>query len=334
MSTKVKCISLIVILLSCLLITTSAQAEDAKSTEVKPAQKAVLVTGASSGIGRKITEVLAANNYFVYAGARKQKDLDDLNKIPNVKSVRLDVTVQSEIDAAVELIKNDDKGLYGLVNNAGVAIGGPLTEVSEDELKWLFDVNVYGPYRITQAFAPLIIDAKGRIANISSISGILSGTFTGQYSMSKHAIEAYTDSLAREMKRFDVQVSAIEPGNYNSQIGKGQAKKLAEAPYAQAGSPFAEDLAKLADYLADRTEFKEPDEVAAAVLHALFNKNPKHRYMVVPNQGEAEITIRKAMQELIQLNSDHLYSYSRDELIKMLDEVLKEEQMLTATKSE
>ena len=165
------------------------------------------------------------------------------------------------------MIKNNDKGLYGLVNNAGVTIGGPLTEVSEDDIKWLFDVNVYGPYRITQAFAPLIIESKGRITNISSISGILSGTFLGHYSMSKHAVEAYTDSLAGEMQRFDVHVSAIEPGNYRSQIGKGQSEKILQQPYAQKSSPFAEDLAKWAKRIANRDHFKEPDDVAFAVIH-------------------------------------------------------------------
>ena len=296
--------------------------KDATAQEFGPAssQKAVLVTGASTGIGRKITEVFAANGYFVYAGARKQIDLDALNQIENVQSIRLDVTIQDEIDAAVETVRDGGRGLFGLVNNAGVIIAGPLIEVDENDLAWLFDVNVFGPYRITQAFAPLIIESKGRITNISSISGILSASFLGQYSMSKHAIEAYADALAGEMERFDVKVSLIEPGNFRSQIGKSQAKLLSEQSYAQAGSPFAEDLARWVDYLADRSEFKEPDDVAAAAMHALFDENPKHRYMVVPNQEEADWTIRKVIQELVQLNADHAFSYNREQLIDMLDE--------------
>ena len=283
-------------------------------------QKAVLVTGASTGIGRKITEVLADNGYFVYAGARKQKDLDALDRIENVQSIRLDVTIQEEIDAAVETVRKGGRGLFGLVNNAGVVIAGPLIEVDEKDLAWLFDVNVFGPYRITQAFAPLIIESKGRITNIGSISGILSASFLGQYSMSKHAIEAYTDALAGEMERFDVKVSVIEPGNFRSQIGKKQAKLLSEQSYAKEGSPFAEDLERWIDYLADRSEFKEPDDVAAATMHALFDENPKRRYMVVPVQKEAGWTIRKAIQELVQLNADNAYSYSREQLVDMLDE--------------
>ncbi len=285
-------------------------------------QKAVLVTGASTGIGRKITEVLAANGHFVFAGARKQKDLDALDEIENVKSLRLDVTVQADIDAAVDSVRNSGKGLYGLVNNAGVYIGGPLIEVDEEELIWLFDVNVLGPYRVTQAFAPLIIEEKGRITTIGSIAGILSGQFSGQYSMSKHAIEAYTDSLAREMERFDVKVSVIEPGNYHSEIGNSAMKRMAEKDYAKDGSPYAEDIKQMMERPSDRSQFKDPGDVAEAALHALFDANPKHRYMVVPNQEEASWTIGKAIEEMVQLNEGQPYSYSREQLIEILDRAM------------
>ena len=175
-------------------------------------QKAVLVTGASSGSGRVIAETLAARGYYVYAGARKQADLDALNEIENIHAIRLDVTIQSEIDAAVEAVRQEGKGLYGLVNNAGVAVLGPLIEIPESDIEFVFDVNVYGPYRVTKAFAPLIIESQGRITTTGSISGILSSQFYGPYSMSKHAMEAFTDSLAAEMTKFDVKVSIIEPG--------------------------------------------------------------------------------------------------------------------------
>ncbi len=285
-------------------------------------QKAVLVTGASTGIGRKITEHLAARGYFVYAGARKDKDLRELNAIENVQSIRLDVTIQEEIDAAVETITQAGRGLYGVVNNAGVAIVGPLIEVEEDDLHFQMNVNVYGPYRITKAFSPLIIEAKGRINTIGSISGILSGRFLGAYSMSKHAVEAYTYALAAEMASFDVQVSVVEPGNYRSQMGANVLRRMEENNQTFAGSRYEEQLKRMLSRATDQSDEKEPDEVAEAVIHALFDENPKRRYMVVPNQRQAEGTIRQAIRELVQLNEGHVYSYDRESLIAMLDEAL------------
>ena len=284
------------------------------------AQKAILITGASSGIGRNTAEALAANGYFVYAGARKQADLEALNKIPNIQAVPLDVTRQDEIDAAVETVRAGGKGLYGLVNNAGVLILGPITEIDEDQLAWIFDVNLMGVYRVTKAFAPLIIESKGRIINISSIAGVLSARFWAPYTMTKHALEAYTDDLAEEMALFDVQVSAINPGNYNSNIGIKQAALLAKQPYAQPGSVYAKYIAEDIAYMSDRSMYKQPDDVTDAITHALFDESPKPNYMVVPNQGEAEWTIRKIIEEMAELNADQEYSYSDEELIQMLQE--------------
>jgi NAD(P)-dependent dehydrogenase (short-subunit alcohol dehydrogenase family) len=283
-------------------------------------QKAVLVTGASSGSGRVIAETLAARGYYVYAGARKQADLDALNKIENIHAIRLDVTIQSDIDAAVEAVRNKGKGLYGLVNNAGVAVLGPLVEIPESDVEFVFDVNVYGPYRVTKAFAPLIIESKGRITTTGSISGILSRQFYGPYSMSKHAMEAFTDSLASEMERFDVEVSVIEPGNYQSDIGKNIARRMKARGQTIEGSLYKEDLERMMGFVnSEEPMGGDPMEVAHAALQALFDENPKRRYMVVPNERQAQITVAKAMEEMVQLNQGQKYSYTREQLIEMLD---------------
>ena len=137
---------------------------------------------------------------MVYAGARKQTDLDKLDQIENVKAIKLDVTKTSQIENMVQLIKNEGKGLYAVVNNAGVGDFGPLIEFQEENFDFLMNVNIKGPFRITKAVADLIIESKGRIITIGSISGILSSAFLGPYSMSKHAMEAYNDSLSQEMK--------------------------------------------------------------------------------------------------------------------------------------
>ena len=273
------------------------------ATPAEPeARKVVLVTGASTGIGRKITERLAASGFFVYAGARKEEDLRELDAIENVDSLRLDVTKPEEIAAAVETVRKSGRGLYGIVNNAGVAIIGPVLETKDEDFDFVFDVNVDGPFRITKAFGPLVVESKGRIVNIGSISGILSAKDLAAYSMSKHAIEAFTDSLAAEVAPLGVQVSVIEPGNYRSEIGQSAAKR-----------------AGVTNRMADRSQYKEPDEVADAVLRALTAPVPQRRYMVVPNQSEAERTIRKQIEELVQLNQNQPYDYDRKALVEMLE---------------
>ena len=284
-------------------IATSAQLPASESPAATV--KAVLVTGASTGIGRKITEHLAGRGYFVYAGARKQADLDVLGAIKNVRAVKLDVTRQEDIDAAVATITREGRGLYALVNNAGIATLGSTADTTMEEFDLLMDVNVYGPFRMAKAFTPLITASKGRITNIGSISGVLASKDLSAYAMSKHAIEAFTDSLALQLAPLGVTVNVVEPGNYDSDIGKSATKRTGRE-----------------NRFTDRSKYKKPDEVAAAVELALSEATPKRRYMVVPEQREAEITIRKQIEQLVQLNEGQPYTYGRDALIRMLDEAL------------
>ena len=287
----------------------------------KAEQKAVLITGASTGIGRLTAETLAKEGYFIYAGARKQKDIDALNKIPNIMAVKLDVTKQEQVDAAVATIKKEGRGLYGLVNNAGVGSGGPLIEQPEGDIRWLFDVNVFGVFKVTQAFAPMIIESKGRIATIGSISGILTWQGGGDYTMSKHAIEAFSETLTMEMERFGVMASVIQPGNYNSDIGKTIAKRTKkELTEAQKNSPYVDYYKRMTEYTGDRSQYKEPHEVVDAVRHALFNAEPRVRYMVVPNKEEATWTVGATMKRLVQRNENQPHAFTREELINMLDD--------------
>jgi NAD(P)-dependent dehydrogenase (short-subunit alcohol dehydrogenase family) len=316
MKSTIRLYGLLVVILTLIPFNASA-----RSAEADSAQKAVLITGASTGIGRKLTEVFAEKGYFVYAGARKQKDLDALNAIENVQAIELDVTIQKQIDAAVATVNKGGRGLHGLINNAGVFIGGPLIDVDLEEFKWLMDVNVYGVYRMNQAFAPMIIESKGRISTIGSISGTLAGQYSGQYSMSKHAIEAYTDSLAAEMESLGVKVSVIEPGNYDSAIGdSAKARTLKKnEEYARKGSPFAADFEEWLNEDWGRSQYKSPEEVAEAALHAMFADEPLRRYMVVPREEEAGWTIGKQIEKLVQLNDWQAYTYSREQLIEKLD---------------
>ena len=285
-------------------------------------QKSVLITGASTGIGRNLAETLAEKGYHVYAGARKDKDLAELDAIENITAVRLDVTKQDQIDAAVEKIKSDGGGLWGLVNNAGVGGGGPVVETPIGDQNFVFRVNVEGVYRTTQAFAPLVIESKGRIVTTGSIAGILAGPGWSAYSGSKHAMEAFTDALAGEMEPLGVGVSVVEPGNYQSNIRRTSVSRAFEKVKA-AGGEITEEMKQAYEATAQReTSYKEPDEVTDAFMHALFDEAPLRRYMVVPNEEEQMWTIRQAIVELTQLNEWGPYSYSRDELVEMLDNVL------------
>ncbi len=297
-------------------------------------QKAVLITGASTGIGRHATETLAAKGYFVYAGARKQADLDALNEIPNVQAIRLDVTKQEDVDAAVASVRAAGRGLYGLVNNAGVGSGGPLLENDEDNIRWLFDVNVFGVVKVTQAFAPLIIESKGRIATIGSIAGILTFMGGGDYTMSKHAMEAFSDTLGLELARFDVKSSVIQPGNYNSAISKSSRSRRGGLTEAQKKSPYVDYYKARAESTGDRSQFKDPAEVSAAIEHALFDPNPKIRYMVVPSREEATWTISRTLQRVAERNEGQEHAFSRDELIALLDEAIAAENGTTENSAE
>ncbi len=276
-------------------------------TAAPPGQKAVLVTGASTGIGRRVTERLAADGYFVYAGARKDTDLAALAKLKNVQPVRLDVTQQEDIDAVVATITKAGRGLYGLINNAGIGTVGSIIECPLEEFDSTMRVNADGPWRVTKAFASLIIASKGRIETTGSIAGILGGANLSAYAMSKHAVEGFTDSLAAEMAPYGVEVSIVEPGTYNTEIFRNAAHRLGNKFAARAN---------------DLDKYEQPDAVAAVFAAALSDPRPKRRYMVVPVEDQARRTIKKQIEQLVQLNEGQAFTYDRETLIKMLDEAL------------
>ncbi len=286
-------------------------------------QRAVLVTGATSGIGRATAELLAERGYFVYAGARSAEDMAELDAIPNVQAIRLDVTIRDDIDAAVETVRAEGRGLYGLINNAGVAILDPLIEVDEEDFFFQLDVNVMGPYRVTKAFAPLLIESGGRISTTGSLSGFVTWPFGGPYTMSKHAVEAFSEVLALELQEFGVSVSVVEPGNYNSRIYENLAARRAERGSTTEGSRYGSRIDGMIERALTQRVAPEPDAVAEAFYHAMTDDAPKSNYLVVPVRGEAEVTLRAMVDRLVEVNRDHPYSFSREELVEMLDEALE-----------
>jgi len=309
----------------CLAVLLSITALSAPVPVFADEHKSVLITGASTGIGRNLAESLAANGYHVYAGARKDKDLAELDAIENITAVQLDVTNQDQVDAVVAQIEKDGSGLWGLVNNAGVGGGGTVLDTPIENQSFVYAVNVEGVYRTTKAFAPLVMASKGRIVTTGSIAGTVSWPGGSAYSGSKHWVEAYTDALAGEMGPHGVSVSVVEPGNYKSKIRRSSWQRAFEEMEA-AGEEVTEEMKQAYEATAARElSYKEPDEVTAAFMHALFDDEPLRRYVVVPNEEEQSTTIGTKISELVQLNTWGPYSYSRDELVELLDAELADD---------
>lgn len=282
---------------------------------------AVLVTGASSGIGKRIALTLAENGFYVYAGARKPADIAALSQLENIQGIRLDVTIQAEIDAAVATVRRDGRRLYGVVNNAGVFLFDPLIEVSEDDMQFIMDVNLFGPYRVTKAFAPLIIESEGRIMTVGSLVGIFSNSLFGPYSMSKHAMEAFTEALDQEMAKFNVDAAIVEPGNFRSDVMKNMHRRTTGAENGTQQTRYADEIARFASFTqADRSRHADPAPVAEAVLDFFSADEPKLRYLVSVSEAEVQYTLGRALQKVVELNDAQAFSQDLEQLTSKLEE--------------
>lgn len=289
----------------------------------------VLVTGTSSGIGRAITELLSSNGRIVYATARKDADLAALARLPNVTPIRVDVTHDEDVQKAVEGIREVGTGLYGLVNNAGISGFGPLLDNSVRAMLRVLDVNLFGMHRMVRACFPFLRESHGRVVNISSIAGILTGGFLGTYVISKHAVESYSDTLREELSPFGIHVSLIEPGDFRSNIvinafarrgPEEAAARWSNSLYREAVLPALAEMTKSPEHLA-RLDYPEPRPVAEAVSDALFSQEPKPRYLVA-NQDETSEVVTKVLNLLSQLNQRHDHSLTKAELTERLESIL------------
>nr|MDO8088782.1 SDR family oxidoreductase [Candidatus Sigynarchaeum springense] len=250
-------------------------------------KKWVLVTGASTGIGRATAEYLAAHGFGVYAGARKEADLASLGALQGVVPVKLDVQRDADVQASFDAVSKAGTGLFGIVNNAGIVKAGPLMDVPVEDMIEQFDVNVIGIHRVTRAFLPLVVASKGRVVMMSSDSGFFATPIFGPYCASKHAVEGYADSLRREMALLDVKVVIIEPGRIATPIwNKGEALLAREFK-----SPLVSLAKKVGRHAIDSGNKKgiPPVEVAKAVHRALTLERPKARYIVAENKMEYKL---------------------------------------------
>jgi NAD(P)-dependent dehydrogenase (short-subunit alcohol dehydrogenase family) len=248
----------------------------------------VVVTGASTGIGEATALHLDALGFDVFAGVRKPSDAErlDASGSERLRALSLDVTNPASLEAATSTVAESagGRGLAGLVNNAGIAVSGPLEFLPLDEIRRQLEVNVVGQVAVTQGFLPLLREARGRIVNIGSIGGRIALPLLGPYAASKFAMEAITDSLRREVRGFGIEVSIVEPGGVATPIWQ-KSDAVAEdlirdfPPEAQG---LYGDLIDAGRAQAARVaqEGMPPASVAKVVEHALTARKPRTRYLV------------------------------------------------------
>jgi NAD(P)-dependent dehydrogenase (short-subunit alcohol dehydrogenase family) len=254
--------------------------------------KSVVVTGASTGIGWGCAKVLIAKGFRVFGSVRKDADAARLSKDlgANFVPVLFDVTDAAAVKAGAEKVAAALGGepLTGLVNNAGIAVPGPLLHLDIDEFRHQLEVNVTGQLIVTQAFVPLLIAqparkvGPGRIVMISSVGGTNASPFVGAYNASKFALEGLSESLRRELMLFGIDVIIVAPGAVATPIWD-KAETVDVERYAN--TPFAAALTKVRDYMitSGRKGLK-PEKLGRAVWRALTIANPKTRYVVTPDR--------------------------------------------------
>jgi NAD(P)-dependent dehydrogenase (short-subunit alcohol dehydrogenase family) len=247
----------------------------------------VLITGASTGIGETCARRLDSEGFRVFAGVRREPDGARLKRdAPRLTPVMLDVTDQNSIVKAVSAIEADvgDAGLAGLVNNAGIAVAGPLEFLPLDLLRRQFEVNVTGQIAVAQAFLPLLRRAGGRLVFMGSIAGRFAAPMLGPYAASKFALRAICDSLRVELCPWGLHVSLVEPGDIATPIwekGLSDGDTLAERmPVAaqQRYAPLIAAVRRVAGHAARHGA--PPSAVADAVVDALTSRRPRTRYLV------------------------------------------------------
>jgi NAD(P)-dependent dehydrogenase (short-subunit alcohol dehydrogenase family) len=255
------------------------------NTEGDP--RSIVITGTSSGIGHACALRLDRAGLRVFAGVRQEADAEALRRQASdrLTPLFLDVTLSASIAAARQAVEAAIRpgGLHGLVNNAGIPLGGPLEFLSLDDMRQQFEVNFFGAIAVTQSFLPLLRHGRGRIVNISSSNGLLALPFLGPYAASKFALEAVSDSWRVELKPWGIAVALVEPGAVATPVwekGVVRARHATEAMPPRAHELYGPVFGMLAGI---QGHGLPPDEVARRVEHALLAPRPRARYPVGRN---------------------------------------------------
>src|ERR1700738_2730791 len=260
--------------------------------------KSVVITGASTGIGWATAKLLIERGFRVFGSVRKQADADRLRGEfgANFTPLLFDVTNEAAVLAAAREVRAALGGetLFGLVNNAGIAVAGPVLELAADEFRRQMDVNIIGPIISTQAFGPLLGSdpslkgPRGRIVMISSVAGKNGNPLMSAYSASKFAIEGLSESLRREMMLFGIDVLIIAPGAVKTPIWS-KAEEVDISAYRN--SPYFPALERIRKFMLHLSEIGLPAEkIAETVAGALTSAHPKVRYQITPDPMRHLIT--------------------------------------------
>lgn len=244
----------------------------------KQSPPTALVTGASSGMGKSIAKRLIADGYLVYVAARstdKMVDLAQLGAVP----LKMDISKDADILAAVATITERSGGVDVLVNNAGYGLYGPVETIALDEARYQFEVNVFGPARLTQLLLPAMrARGSGTIVNITSMGGKIYTLLGAWYHATKHALEGWSDSLRLELEPFGIRVVVIEPGLIETGFGDAAGRGLVERSRNTAYAQVAERVAAVMERSYGHGNGTDPRVIADVVGNAVKSSRPKTRY--------------------------------------------------------
>jgi NAD(P)-dependent dehydrogenase (short-subunit alcohol dehydrogenase family) len=262
----------------------------------------VLVTGSSTGIGRACVLHLDGLGFTVLAGVRKAEDGDALRAAASgrLEPVILDVTNEADIAAAADRVAREGGGLAGLVNNAGVGMGGPIELIPIDDFRRQIEVNLIGQVAVTQALLPAIRRARGRVVFLSSIGGLVANPYMSAYHASKFGIEAVGDALRQELRPFGIHVSIVEPGSVATPIwekGRGTAEAVRARLTPEQEALYGARVERMADVVREVGERGvAPEKVAKVIAHALTARRPRTRYLVGAD-ARAMVILRRLLPD-------------------------------------
>ncbi len=256
-------------------------------------QKTALITGGTGGLGLATARYLVSQGWHIFAADCNQQALDALKQEDNITPLFMDVSDASSVESAYTELTKQLEHLDAIINFAGILRVGSMAEMPEPTLSLLLNINVMGTFRVNQCFLPLLnthntqTRSKGRIINISSETGWQSGgPFNGAYAMSKHAIEAYSDSLRRELMFLDIPVIKIQPGPFKTSMVASIESNFSQA--AEASVFFKQQLTRIkALAMNEHDKANPPLELAKVVHAALSSKKPKAAYSVKPDRARS-----------------------------------------------